>query len=652
MGDFNQNSLESLLERVNGMSNNDFIKELDYERPKYISGKTGEPLSNEAIEGANKLFTNLDLPVAAFKVGGLLPGMVIAKQSRATDDSRVVAARMIQANKNLGKAVKDLFLPDMINTIGIKFLESVWDEYGDDSVARNVYFGAIFEGISMLAAMSTFHHRTMFGIEKSTRYVDYSRRRADGKFNYIVDPLIREAGLEAVFRDSTDNLFGIYAKVMNPKNEEHKKIMEWLSKELPFEMYESKAKESLNRLGEKQATDEELRDGYNRTIAAAFKDQVRHLLPMSAKTTLGLAFNAEAMRHFVYKSQARYFGEGQMLMELFRREMTKVVDPLLNHTEPVVREELIEGEKIITGMRSKEYRDFLFNTRQPITKYAPCNIGEATEKRRDEQLRLNIERFNLNDRIIARIRDEKLALDLYLRLHGNLNDVAEAILREKNSPATMIDAMSEIKYKDRGEIIKMLYDYMGIAAKAENDLRKNRRHRPGRAFERMTLDLSMIMPIAEIRDIRRHTVPSYLDPMWFGPFHGFYTSPGLKVAGLEKEINAANEKATSLWHQTEEKEGPYAATLALPMSARAPMNDEMNLREAYHVFELRTAPGAAPVYLRLCQMAYGALRNLEPEIGKTFKFVNKETETDFGRAIQETRSIAKRKKNLVKVELA
>ena len=58
MGGFNQNSLESLLQRINNMGNEEFIKELDYERPNYVSGKTGDPLSKDAIDGANKLFTN------------------------------------------------------------------------------------------------------------------------------------------------------------------------------------------------------------------------------------------------------------------------------------------------------------------------------------------------------------------------------------------------------------------------------------------------------------------------------------------------------------------------------------------------------------------------------------------------------------------
>ena len=121
-------------------------------------------------------------------------------------------------------------------------------------------------------------------------------------------------------------------------------------------------------MGQEYATDEELKEGYSRTISAALKDQVRHLLPLSARTSLGIIFNAEAMRHLVYQQQSRFFAEGIMINELFKREMKKLVGPLLDHTE-------------YDDKRSIESRDFLFETRKPLIGYKIRDIDFYLERK-------------------------------------------------------------------------------------------------------------------------------------------------------------------------------------------------------------------------------------------------------------------------------
>lgn len=644
MGGFSRDSLDSFLRKVQAASDAELVDILGYKPPEYVSSKTGEPLSSETMRSLDKLFTNLDKPVAGIKVGGLLPGMILCKQSRAPADSRVITGRMIQGNQRFGDAVSRMEVPDFINDVGGPFYKAVWDEYGDDSVARNADFAAVFENVSMLEAMTAFHHRVLFGIEKSTRYVDYSKRDTEGNFNYIVDPLIREAGLEDRFREVTDREFELYARVMDKKSDDHQRLMNWLQTEfLPFETYRSKVQETFG-----DATDEELQKGYDKTIAAAFKDQVRHLLPLSARTTLGIAFNASAMREFVYQGQSRYFGEGIILSELFRREMGKIVGPLLDHTDA-------------DDSRATSYRHFLFETRRPDPMFYVDEEDKSPDdyqgKIFDSKLNLSID---LHSSGLVRIVDPKLDLDVTLEIKGTIDDIVEAILKDRVSSMTTFSTKNIVGSMSEEDKLVEIYDYAGmgcIIVNGEinldgNNLRTNRRHRPGRAFERIDLETTMLMPIAEIRDIRRHTVQSYLDLLNFAPEHGYYVSPGLRAIGMNNEISEVNADAEKLWNRIYHECGPHAASTILPMSYRAPMNTRFNFREAHHILELRTQPGAAPVYLRLCQMIYAGLKVALPELSKTIKFVNEETETDYGRAIQESRSIARRKKNPVKVELA
>ncbi len=634
MWEFNRDNHERLVESVSKMSNSDIVDNLEYEEPNYTSAKTGEMLNPEVIDLTKKIYTNLDLPVAGFNQGGLISGMAICKQSRAEDDARVITARMIQGNKKLRSALDKLHIPDYMSEIGGPFFEAVWDEYGDDSVARNVDFSAVFHGVSMLEAMTLLHNRVLFGIEKSTRYVDYSERRRDGNFNYIVDPLIKMVGLEEDFRRTTDKFFEIYSRVINRSGDKYKELLGWIGNNLPFENFKDKAQESLRRLGQEYATDQELREGYDKTISAALKDQVRHLLPLSARTSLGIIFNAEAMRHLVYQQQSRFFAEGIMINELFKREMKKLVGPLLDHTE-------------YDDKRSIENRDFLFETRKPLLGYRIRDIDfkEADSIIKNEKLKLDVYRYG----DFVKVNDANLNLEIMFKLDGSLDDMISAILREKVSNITITQSRNEVEHMSREQKIKLLNNYAGIG---DEDLRKNRRYRPGRAFEVVSLDLTMLMPIAEIRDIRRHTVPSYLDPLNFNPEIGYYISPGLRAIGLEEDIKKANKESCGIWYKINERCGPYVASTSLPMSTFSSMNTKINLREDFHINELRTQTGAAPVYLRLCQMKYAGLSVLMPEVARLMKFVNQETEIDFGRSIQEMRSIKKRKESQEKVNIA
>lgn len=634
----NRAELEKLLSDASRMADDEIKERLDFQSPKFIASKGSTALDEEVLIFVKKLFTNIKYPVAAYKIGGLLSGMLTCKQSRISGDVRVVAARMIQANSALKESCRALNIPDYLSEIGCPFFRSVFDEYGDDSVARVATFGAVFEDVSMLQAMALLHHRVLFGIEKSTRYKDYSARNEKGRFQYSVDSIIKEKSMEDEFRKSTDCFFELYKNSLTQGTQSNKSLIDFLRKRLPLEKYAEKVQDWLKNNNCESAGKEELESGYYSVINSSLKDQVRHLLPLSTRTSLSLEFNAEALRHLIYAHQSRFFGEGIFIQELLRRELSKLAGPLLAGTEP-------------DSERAKAYRDFFFETRMPLlTDFKRCEFGIPNQVTVDKELKLCIEHHGE----YVKIKEDELNLEVIMRIKGDLDDVVAAILAEKITHITERDALLNARKMSEQEKRRMLFDYAGISeCLSEKDSRTNRRHRPGRAFESLLVNETMMMPVAEVRDLRRHTLQSYKDPMYFAPENGFYISPGLKDSPLEKEIQKANASAVDLWSMLIENDcGPYAASTALPMSVLTPMNTEINLRNEFHINELRTQPGAAPVYLRLRQMAFAGLRALIPELGPLFKYVNKETEIDYGRALQEARSREKQKKSGIKIEMA
>ena len=80
----------------------------------------------------------------------------------------------------------------------------------------------------------------------------------------------------------------------------------------------------------------------------------------------------------------------------------------------------------------------------------------------------------------------------------------------------------------------------------------------------------------------------------------------------------------------------------MPLASFQQMQLTVNLRELHHILELRTQPGAHINYKRACQMIYLAAREFFPLLDKTLVFLDRSTEIDYGRGLQELR--ARRKK--------
>jgi thymidylate synthase ThyX len=407
---------------------------------------------------------------------------------------------------------------------------------------------------------------------------------------------------------------------------EYKKIRLFLSKKLKFNKFSEKVLSSI----EGEATDEELKTAYSRTINAMHKDSIRHLIPLSAKTSLSLEINAEAMRQLIFSLQAIGTGESLIIQQLMYNEASKLVGPLLEGTE-------------VSSSRAKAYNNFISQTRKPgslrmkgLDQVQYCFPKPFFNTVEDPELGFQI--FDYENYIS--LKDEEYDIEIQARMKGNLPDIIINILREQNSGMTYGQALNLTSKLSSSEKEQIVLDYAGIP-----DLRTNRRYRPGRGFEAVSFDKTLMMPIAEIRDLRRHTIQSYLDPKYFTPENGFYISEAVRESGMEKQVKKIMSDINLFYDVLRESTNPYVASTILTLAHKAPMNVEVNARNQHHIDELRTQPGASPLYLRLCQRDYVAVSHLLPILKKTMTFVNKDSsEIDYGRSIQEVRRLKKIKK--------
>ena len=67
---------------------------------------------------------------------------------------------------------------------------------------------------------------------------------------------------------------------------------------------------------------------------------------------------------------------------------------------------------------------------------------------------------------------------------------------------------------------------------------------------------------------------------------------------------------------------PDQAQYGVPMAFRVRWRIKLNLRAAYHMAELRSAPQGHPAYRRIAQAIYAQIRAVHPTLAEGMRFVD------------------------------
>ncbi len=129
--------------------------------------------------------------------------------------------------------------------------------------------------------------------------------------------------------------------------------------------------------------------------------------------------------------------------------------------------------------------------------------------------------------------------------------------------------------------------------------RTNRRHRPGRAFERTDYRFDVVTDYGAFRDLQRHRM---LTIEWqpLGPTLGYDVPDTVEEAGLTDRYVASLERSREL-HQALAPTFPVEAAYAVALAFRLRYSMQMNAREAMHLTELRSGPQGHASYRWVAQ---------------------------------------------------
>jgi thymidylate synthase ThyX len=286
-------------------------------------------------------------------------------------------------------------------------------------------------------------------------------------------------------------------------------------------------------------------------IRAKALDTLRGMLPAATQSNVGIFGTGQAFEALLLRMRANPLAEVHACADQILTELRKVIPAFLTRVDQPDR-----------GGRWSRY---LADTREALDDIA-SDLAAVEPETRDE--------VTLTD----------------FDPQGETKVVAAALYAASELPDDqLLDIARRLSADER---LSVLRAYVGN--------RTNRRHRPGRAFERTTYRFDVLTDYGAFRDLQRHRL---LTIEWqpLTPRHGFTEPEAIVEAGATDDWNRVMDGSASLYDAMDAAGLKAAAPYAVAMAYRVRFYMDMNAREAIHLIELRTAPQGHPAYRRVCQ---------------------------------------------------
>ncbi len=485
-------------------------------------------------------------------------------------DRGALMSRYSRTDKTMRRVFLDEFAKNPNR--GEEFYRRVLLEYGDDSVAELGEAQVAVEGISNIAAKKIEDRRIGLSyLEKSSRYVAFDQK-VGGYYRYVREEGVMASPHADRYVEACDLSFDAYSRSIQPMQsflKEREPIERFsffdsdLQKEAPFgQLKSSKDVKAAERI-------------YNVTIKAKALDLLRGLLPASTMTNVGITGNGRA---FEYMLTLMY---GSKL-----KEIRSVADQLFSELNAVIPS-FVRRANDRYGQALQEY---VSKTEGAVSRLAKGYLSGVPPDNKPELVRL----LEFEDAFQAEVK------------------VASAILYEQ--------AQGQSLYRITNCVMSMPTEERHKVIRAYTDFRTNRRHRPGRAFEMVDYTFELFTNFGIFRDLHRHRVLT-MERQLLSTRHGYDLPQELIDAGLNKDFADCMDLAKQAYEKMA-RTMPEEAQYVVNFAYRYPYFVRMNLREACHMIELRTAPQGHPDYRLVCQKMYSEIKRVHPAFSEGIRFAD------------------------------
>ncbi len=288
---------------------------------------------------------------------------------------------------------------------------------------------------------------------------------------------------------------------------------------------------------------------FRQATRAKALDAVRGILPAASLSNVGVYGSGQAFEALLLRLRSHPLPEAREYGELMLHELRKVIPSFLRRVDVAERGGRWSTYLATTRQRTAELVESLFA-------HEPADSAPA----------VTLVDFD------PQAEDKLLAAICYPHSHLPEHQLLERVAR-----------------LGAAERLALVRAYVGE--------RENRRHKPGRAFERVDYRFDVLADYGAFRDLQRHRLLT-IEWQRLTPYHGYVRPELVDDAGQQRAFDEAMHRSTRLYEAlfaSFPEQAPYAVSMAF----RLRFVMQMNAREAIHVLELRSGTQGHPAYRRV-----------------------------------------------------
>jgi thymidylate synthase ThyX len=294
---------------------------------------------------------------------------------------------------------------------------------------------------------------------------------------------------------------------------------------------------------------------YRSAIRAKALDTLRGLLPAATQSSVGIYGTGQAFEALLLRMRAHRLVEVRTTADLMLAELRKVIPAFLTRVDQ--------------SERGGRWSAYLADTRDRLEAIGERLTAGAAPAPRPE---VTLADFDPD---------------------GEVKVVAAALYAATSAPDDALMALARrLSVAEREQVLR-----------ASVGERGNRRHKPGRAFERTSYRFDVLTDYGAFRDLQRHRMLT-LDWQALSTRHGYVQPEAIVLSGGDADWREVMDRSAELYEALVRAGLSHVAQYAVAMAYRVRFVMDMNAREAMHVIELRTAPQGHPAYRRVCQQMH------------------------------------------------
>jgi len=316
------------------------------------------------------------------------------------------------------------------------------------------------------------------------------------------------------------------------------------------------------------------RTAYEAAVRAKALDVLRYYMPASTLTNVGITANGRGFEYLIRKLMSDELEEVRSIGQQMYEELSKVIPSLVKRAKP---------------------SEYYVKTRAGMRNLASLTFADTELKKAKTVTLIDYDK-EAEEKIVS------------AALYG-FTELSMEQIKEKVKSMTSEERLSVVK------------EYM--------NKRTNRREKPMRAAEVAYYTFDILSDYGAYRDLQRHRMLTQISqPLTV--VHGYDVPPELKEVGFEEKFHECMKAASELYEKLHIKY-PHEAQYIVPFAYKIRYLFVFNLREAFHLIELRSMPQGHPSYRHIVQEMYRQIKEIHPVFAQYMRYVYLDERDSLGR---------------------